>query len=165
MTKFGNVLDSICDADPNLHAPNDHPDGGAQSSGLREQIEAEINEELDHIADHNDTCSRDQIIDEFAVCQRIAERLLGTFDISLRSAVVVEHSTVDGADQEYFSAARDNEGSIRLQGGKGLVVASPGTERWRVQGWFDRSEAGRFREHCRAALAVFDAEAANSPNH
>jgi len=82
----------------------------------------------------------------------------GTVSTVPRSAVSGDHSMRDDLTREYFTAARDGEGYIRLQRGKGLVVAGPDVERSQVQGWFDRSKSGRFREQCRAALAVFDME-------
>lgn len=61
---------------------------------------------------------------------------------------------------DYYCAQRDDQGNIRLNGGRGALVANPDHTRADVQGWFDRSKPGRFREQYRAALALLDREAA-----
>lgn len=61
------------------------------------------------------------------------------------------------ADQ---TAGRDAKGDIRLNEGRGALVANATNTRADVQGWFDRSQPGRFRDQYAAALALFDREAA-----
>ena len=62
-------------------------------------------------------------------------------------------------NDDYYCAERDSQGAIRLNCGRGLLVAWPHATRADVQGWFDKSQPGRFREQWRAALDVFDREA------
>lgn len=64
--------------------------------------------------------------------------------------------------QEYFKAARDTEGHIRLLSGRGLMVAHKDHTRDDVQRWFDMAVNGYYREQYRAALDLIDAEAGQS---
>ncbi|MDH6284020.1 hypothetical protein [Prescottella agglutinans] len=59
---------------------------------------------------------------------------------------------------DYYCAARDGEGNIRMDCGRGLLVARSEDSRATVQGWFDQSQPGRFREQYRAALTLIDRE-------
>ncbi|NKR75829.1 hypothetical protein GS492_25135 [Rhodococcus hoagii] len=61
-------------------------------------------------------------------------------------------------NDDYYCAERDSEGNIRLNCGRGLMVANADHTRDDVQGWFDRSKPGQYREQYRAALALFDRE-------
>lgn len=60
---------------------------------------------------------------------------------------------------DYYCAQRDRQGNIRLNCGRGLLVAEADHTRDDVQGWFDRSKPGQYREQYRAALALLDREA------
>lgn len=55
---------------------------------------------------------------------------------------------------DYYCAARDNQGGIRLNGGRGLLVANADHTIDDVRGWFDRSRPGAYREQYRTALRL-----------
>lgn len=57
---------------------------------------------------------------------------------------------------DYYCAARDSEGHIRLDCGRGLLVARSAHTREDVQGWLDRATDPRFAAQYRAALALLD---------
>lgn len=61
---------------------------------------------------------------------------------------------------EWLIAGRDNAGNIRMRSGRGTLVANKGDGRDLVQGWFDRSRPGHYREQYRAALELLNREAA-----
>lgn len=59
---------------------------------------------------------------------------------------------------DYYRAERDTQGNIRLNGGRGLLVANADHTVADVQGWFERSKPGQYHEQYRAALALFERE-------
>lgn len=62
------------------------------------------------------------------------------------------------ASDGYYCAERDSRGDIRLNCGRGLLVATAKHTRADVQRWFDRAVSDSYREQYRAALALFDRE-------
>ncbi|AEQ20955.1 hypothetical protein E3_0420 [Rhodococcus phage E3] len=71
----------------------------------------------------------------------------------------VEDDEPERPGDDYYHAERDGVGNIRLNRGRGMLVAHANHTRADVQGWFDRSKIGQYREQYRAALALFDREA------
>lgn len=65
-------------------------------------------------------------------------------------------------DPAWRTAVRGRDGRIRMNLGRGVLVANGDHTRDDVQGWFDRSQPGYYREQYRAALALFDREADKS---
>ncbi len=57
---------------------------------------------------------------------------------------------------DYYCAEYDADGHIRMDCGRGVLVANAVHTRADVQEWLDRSESDRFREQYRAALALLD---------
>lgn len=64
------------------------------------------------------------------------------------------------AEAEYWTAGRDSHGNIRLNRGRGRLVAHAAATREQVQGWLDHAANGLHRNRYRAALELFDREAA-----
>lgn len=65
----------------------------------------------------------------------------------------------DEPGEDYYTAARDSQGGIRLSGGGGLLVANADHTQPEVLSWFHRSLPGHFREQYRAALGLMNREA------
>lgn len=58
-----------------------------------------------------------------------------------------------------YCAARDSQGGIRMRGGFGTLVANADHTRADVDGWFQMSKPGYYREQYRSALRLLDREA------
>jgi len=67
-------------------------------------------------------------------------------------------TTPPDAEELEYIAARDSEGNIRLNNGKGLWIARPDDTLEVVQGWHDRTKQVKFKAQCRAVLNFLVAE-------
>ena len=59
---------------------------------------------------------------------------------------------------DYYCAQRDSDGNIRLNCGRGLLIADTADTRADVQGWFDNAGSPRWAANYRSALNLFDQE-------
>jgi hypothetical protein len=59
----------------------------------------------------------------------------------------------------YYTARRDSEGNIRLNNGKGALVANSDHTIADVQGWLDRATEDKWKAQYRAALKLMLDEA------
>jgi hypothetical protein len=78
----------------------------------------------------------------------------------IAKSVVYEVKQVDPQQPKpdsYYIAARDSEGNIRLNSGKGALIANPDHTRANVQGWLDMAH-GKWRKQYEAALQLIDSE-------
>lgn len=62
------------------------------------------------------------------------------------------------ADRRYNTAARDSIGDIRMNQGRGLLVARKSNTRAEIQAWRNLSKTPRFLAQYDAALALIDRE-------
>src|SRR6478735_6179878 len=58
-----------------------------------------------------------------------------------------------------YCVGRDNQGHLRMSGGRGRMIATSTNTIDDVRGWFERSKPGRFREDYRAVLRFMRVEA------
>ena len=70
------------------------------------------------------------------------------------------NTTEHGVDTSgsYYTAARDRDGNVRMNGGYSLMVATADHTLTDVSVWFENSRPGRYREQYRSALRLMRAE-------
>lgn len=65
-------------------------------------------------------------------------------------------------DDSYYIGARDSDGAVRMNSGRGALVMLATQTRGDVQGWYDRAEPGsRWQKQYAAALRLLDQEEAD----
>lgn len=114
--------------------------------------------------------SDEKRIDELArVWVQVYDNHQGPFDDRVRDGIravlarIEQDDPIESAkaETEYWTAGRDKHGNIRLNQGRGLLVAEAEDTRDEVQGWVDHATPGsKWERQYQAALDLLDREAA-----
>jgi hypothetical protein len=74
--------------------------------------------------------------------------------------IQVEQVRTSAEDDSYYIGARDSDGAVRMNGGRGALIMLAGQTRVEVQAWYDRAQPGsRWQKQYAATLRLLDDEA------